>query len=296
MPADRAAIEAEVREKYPSVVWLMAIPEVWDRLVTAVTEGWTPEKLSTEIQQTTWWRTTQPAVRAWQQLVNTDPAAADARRADQLAMMSDLGSRLGVAVSPERFNSIVEDSLRYGWSQTQIVDALVSTLGGGPQSTIGGAQGAYGSSADQLRTIAQGQYLVDLSEPAYLDWSRQILSGSQTVEDFTRFARDQARARWPGLATSLDQGLTIRQAVAPYEAAITNILGVPQASIDFRQPRWGRALDSVAPGGERGAMPIWEWERMLRSDPSYGYQFTPGAKDQAAQLITFLGEKMGAVG
>lgn len=296
MAATREAIEAEVREKYPSVVWLIAIPEVWEKLVAAVAEGWTPEKLATEIQQTTWWRTTEPARRSWDQLVNTDPAAAQARRAEQRANLSDLGSRLGVAVDPERFNAIIEDSLRFGWSQTQIIDALVSNLPSGPQTTIGGARGAYGSTGDQLRTIAQGQYLVDLTDPAYLDWSRQILAGEATVDDFTRFAKDQAKARWPGLVTSIDQGLTVRQAVAPYEAAITNILGVAPASIDFRQPRWGRALDSVTPNGGRSAMAIWEWERLLRSDPSYGYQFTPGAADQAAQLATFLGEKMGSVG
>ena len=64
------------------------------------------------------------------------------------------------------------------------------------------------------------------------------------------------------------------------------------SDIDWLDPKWGVVLN-----GFGGSTPysLNEWQRMIRSDTKYGYQYTKAANEQAASFAEMLGTKFGAV-
>jgi hypothetical protein len=63
--------------------------------------------------------------------------------------------------------------------------------------------------------------------------------------------------------------------VQPYRDLAVSELGVAGDSIDFRDPKWLRAVSTNDPeSGQRRMMNQWEWQRTLRGDEAYGWSKT----------------------
>lgn len=136
-------------------------------------------------------------------------------------------------------------------------------------------------------------YMVDMSDDALSTYARQIASGEQDALAFQKELVEQAKGKFPSLAASLDQGMTTRQLWDPYAKMAADELEITQNGIDPNDPKWTRALQGSSPDGKPTKMTLYDWQRVLRTEETYGYDRTSAARQQAANLATQLQKTFG---
>lgn len=279
------------RETYGYLAYFLDDPEIGAFLHQAAEKGWSKEVMQGELFKTQWWQKQAETTRNWLVLQKTDPATAEWQIANKTQELTNRASVLGIGLTPDRARQIATDALRYGWTDTQLQTALASEINfAGLQ--VGGVRGLM-----QDLTQATTDYLVPISDPTLQSWTKQIIGGTQTEENFRTYLIDQAKSLFPYLANALDTGLSVRQYVDPYVQMAAKTLELNPADIDLTQAKWLAPLQRVDPQtGERGVMSLSDWDREMRMNPTYGYDRTQGARDQAAQIASDLSRMFGRVG
>lgn len=112
-----------------------------------------------------------------------------------------------------------------------------------------------------------------------------------TEDSIRQKAQMLAKAMYFNLSPMLDAGLTVDDIFDPYRKRASQVLELPEDSIGLDDVKFARAL-SDANGRQ---MTMGEWEGLLKSDPSYGYQFTSTANKDAGNIATALLSAFGKV-
>lgn len=150
--------------------------------------------------------------------------------------------------------------------------------------------------AAQFRDLAK-KYLVPLSDDTLSTWATKTLSGETLENGFLEYVKEQAKSRRPHLAKAIDEGFTVEQYYEPYREQAAQLLEISPTSIDLNDPKWARAIDGVDPQtGMAAPMPLYEWANVLRTDGTYGYDRTEGARSEAARLAERINQTFGRVG
>jgi len=288
-----ATIEEEVRRNYGYMAWALAVPELRSILVQAAQEGWDRNRLQGALSATDWWRATSNTVREWTQRKAEDPASAAQMLAQATLKLRVQAQRIGGGeIADARLSQIAEDSLRFGWDDTQTLAALTGELRYDPARPTSGDIGAI---AGKFATLAK-LYLVPIAPDVLYDKAKQVAAGSLDEAAFLQYVVDQARSLHPTIARSIDEQNTTRRYFDPYVGLAAHDLEIPADSIDLMDPKWSRAINTIdSATGERRAMGLSEWQTMFRSDPIYGYQYTAGGRQQSYQLADTIAQTFGKV-
>lgn len=279
------------RETYGYLSYFLDDPEIGSFLKQAAEKGWSKEVMQGELFKTQWWQKQSETTRNWLALSKTDPATAEFQISQRTADLSNKASVLGIGLTPDRARQIATDSLRYGWNDTQLQTALANEI------NFSGVQVGGIATLMQGLTQASGDYLIPISTPTLQSWTKQIIGGTQTEENFKAYLITQAKSLFPYLANALDTGMSVRQYVDPYVQMAAKTLELNPADIDLTQAKWLAPLQRVDPAtGQRGVMSLSDWDREMRMNPTYGYDRTQGARDQAASLSADLARMFGRVG
>lgn len=283
-------IEEQIRSKYGYLgTVLLDNPEIHKVLFDAISGGWDSAQVQGALMGTNYWKTTQASQRNWNTLLGTDPASANAQIAQQAADIAQTAGKLGVNIAPDRLQQMATDSLRLGWDATQLQQAIGNEF----HYTPGPQAGALGVAQGQLKQMA-GQYLVPLSDQTLGDWEGQIAKGGATADSFRDYILNQSKGMFPALAKQIDSGMTVQQLADPYRQIAAKDLGVTPDSIDFTDPKWGRALNQVNPQTNTPMMMTqYDWQKTIRSDPAYGFQNGPVGKQLASQMTVNLAQSLG---
>ena len=298
-----------------------------------VTPGITdPNQIQAIIQNTQWWQTTGSAARAFIQLEETDQASAQQQFTQQKAAISATFAQLGLNPTDMQLSTYAYASLMNGWSTQQLVqqigqsitvnqDGSFSVNGFEPTANAGkgtpmpawlayltqsgtapawtqqqGTQpqgGALLSSEQQLQNLSK-QYLVNMSPQVLGQWSEQIATGQSTQAGFQSYLQNTALGQYPWMAQGIQEGQTPLQLVNPYANMVSNELGVSPNEIDWTQPQWSKLLSQTDPKtGQVVQTPLWQATNELRSNPSYGWQNTPNARDAVYSMIQGLQQTLG---
>lgn len=267
--------------------WLAAFldhPEVGPMLRQAAEGRWSAEKLQAALYGTTWWRTTQASARLWMAEEQADPATAAGKVNAEVERVRKTFLDMGVTVAEDRIASLARNSLMFGWSDDQLLDAMWAESQHNP--TIA-AQLTKGSFAEQVRRGAS-DYAVPVSESAVEKWSTQLAFGQATPEQFQSWLSQAAAANYPHFADDIGRGFTVRQLADPYLQLAANTLGVDSDSLSFSDPMWNAAINATGSDGKRRAMTLAEWGDYIRTDPRYGYEYTEEAQGKAFEVVNRL--------
>jgi hypothetical protein len=279
------------RETYGYLSYFLDDPEIGSFLKSAAEKGWSKEVMQGELFKTQWWQKQSETTRNWLALSKTDPATAEFQITQRTADLTNKASVLGIGLTPDRARQIATDSLRYGWNDTQLQTALANEI------NFAGVQVGGIATLMQGLTEASKDYLIPISTPTLQSWTKQIIGGTQTEENFKAYLVTQAKSLFPYLANALDTGMSVRQYVDPYVQMAAKTLELNPADIDLTQAKWLAPLQRVDPAtGQRGVMSLSDWDREMRMNPTYGYDRTQGARDQAASLSADLARMFGRVG
>jgi hypothetical protein len=271
-------------------------PEVKKVIDLSVKEGWYNDevKLTSRLQNTNWFRTTESATRQFNIKKSTDPATleADINKGIEDTRALSLKSGSGVVLADGTLRMLTENKIKFGWSDQQLLNAIgseaIATAQGGAQGVAALRQGTV---AAGLRASADDY--AQKVDPAMLDmWTQEILKGSKTETQFTDLMKLQASQQYRSLAPQIEKDQTVKEAVTMYSNAAQNVLGIDPSTIDWTQDKWGKALNYQDPKtNEYRTMDSSEWNRHLRSLPEW--KKTDGAKNAYRNLALTLASGFG---
>ena len=250
-------------------------PDVHKVIDQSVKEGWYNDetKLTSRLQNTNWFRTTESATRQYNIKRSTDPATLDAdinREVENTRALS-LKINSGVVLADGTLRSLAENKIKYGWTDQQLSNAIGSesvatATSGGPQGMSSLRQGTI---ATGLKVVAD-DYSQKVDQGTFDMWTSEILKGTKTKDQFTDQMKMQASQQYRSLAPQIDKGQTVKTAVTMYANATQNILGIDPSTIDWTQDKWNSALNYKDPKtNEYRTMDAFEWNKHLRAQPEW---------------------------
>jgi hypothetical protein len=279
-------------KKYPAFAPLIKNPEIAKILIEGSVPGapWSAQQFQNALAGTDWHRTTSAPARSWQILQLTQPAEAARQSAATAVQIHQLAATEGIVLSPEDLSNLTNLALSQSYNAAQIQQAVGEQA---QRKTL--HAGTIQSTATQLGATAS-DYGVPVSDQTRFQWAQKIAEGTATLDGFSAWSQDQAKALYPTLAPHIDQGMTVRQLASPYMqiAAQTGVLDNPDA-VDLSSPKWSQALQSrdAKTGEVVGPMSLSAWQQHLMTDPSFGYDHTSQARDAANSLVQQLGHAFG---
>jgi hypothetical protein len=289
---DSAEVERLIREQFGYLAWAIDDEELGAILRQAVEEGWTPQTLQGALFSTKWWQSHSQSMRSWAALVGQDPAEAGRQIQSQAVTVRQQASQLGLNLSSGRAGQISETALRLGWSQNELMRALVAEVKYKPD----GVGGLVGAMMKEVKAIS-ADYLIPMADKTAFRWARRIVAGDDTPQGFGAYISNMAKGRFPHLADVIDRGISPGQYFAPYQSMAAQLLEISPGEVDFySDSRFSSVLDPVGGGDgreERRAMTMSEYARQIRNLEDW--QFTDQANHQASELGQKILETFGAV-
>lgn len=230
-------------------------------------------KMTAKLQNTTWFRTTQQSARQFAIQQSTDPATSEAKITATVEDMRANAMAQGFTLNDITLRKLATDSLKFGWSDQQKLNALGSEQVA--QAQLGGAQGMadlrQSATARNLRAKA-ATYFQKPSEEMIGTWTQQILTGQKSEVQFDELMRSSARTQFRSLQPALDRGEDVDTAMYAYKQQAVATLGsaIDASQIDWTQDKWNKALNFRDPKtNEYRQMDLWEWNKYLRSLPEW---------------------------
>jgi hypothetical protein len=271
------ALQAYITQTYGYIgAYLLQQPELLPILVAAGLENWDQSQFDGAVSQTQWYQTTSQAQRNFQEIQATDPGQA----ATQISQMQDtiLGEAqsLGVTIPQDQLKNIAQMAVTYGWSSDDIQQALRA---GGAYSQPSTSFGASATFADQAQQLA-GEYNINLSPSQLQNYVQQSVAGTLTADGLQQQFAQQAEQQNPWMASSIAKGVTPSQYLSSYASAAASTLGIDPSDVNWSDPKWNSALLQTV-NGQQSPVSVGVFQQNLMKNPTFGYQYTQGARDQA---------------
>lgn len=271
-----------------AAAFLNAHKDVARKVALAVKHGWTPDRLSAEIKDTPWWRKRTEAQRKWDIISAENPK--EARRLVDLKteQIKQMASTMGVTLSDNQAFKMAGHAASRGSTDPEVQSMLAGMWS---LDAEGEDVGQAGTTVDQLRDLAH-DYGVVLDPGTLQKQVQQVLSGDQTSQGLVDLYREQAKTLYAPISDWLEKNpsMTVKDYLAPYMQAAARELGTPPDQMDLTDPKWTKVIygaDGTTP------MNLDQWTKTIRSDASYGWDKTMGAKSQALQLAAELRNAFG---
>lgn len=233
-------LEDYIRSNYGYMSGFLNIPEVRDVLFSAAREGWSADRLKGALSRTGWWQTTAEQTRLWEQLRSEDPAEAQRRVDLAMGSISDKAKSYGITLTQEQLATMAGDSARFGWTEDEVIDALMRNVRWGAGGNV--QAGQLTASIDQMRALG-GQYLMKLSDQTAQNYATRVARGEMTQEGVTSILKQQAKARFGYMADLIDQGVTVEDYFSPIRDVVASTLELGADQIDLTDPKWLRLIE-----------------------------------------------------
>jgi hypothetical protein len=249
----------------------------------AVKQGWSSDVFTAHLKNTNWWRTTSDTQRQYFDLRFGDPATFNQKwgsfafQANQAAVAAGLGSLLGKGSAYGHMDSTLQDAtyklFALGWSTDRLQDYLAAKA----KIHNGIMLGAAGDAFDKLHALAWENGL-QLSSAWYQKNAVAVASGTSTIGDQERNIRRTAAARYKPFATQILAGQNVMDLASPYIKTVSNLLEIPDSSVDLRNKYVAKAMTSMSQDG-KSPYALWQLEDDVRQDPLW--RKTKNAQDSA---------------
>ena len=130
-------------------------------------------------------------------------------------------------------------------------------------------------------------FLTPISDESVID----TLIGGRSSDDIMRTSRELAKAKYPHLASAIDAGVTLEDITYGYKRDAAELLEVDANTIDMSAGGYSAALGST----KDPMMSTSEWTSYIKGTPSFGWQYTKQANDQATDIGLSLARAFGKV-
>lgn len=222
--------------------WSMANPGqhdfIWSTVWTATITGWSSDKLYDEFQK-----------RGIVAPKSLDQGGGGGRGggggggggiskeqqyANAAAAIRDEADAMGLIVDDAGVAGIAQQAVDGSWSGDVVTDVLVGLIANDWSNVRGGQLSGY---VNQVRQLAAAQLLA-ISDATAREYARRIQSRQLTVDGVTSIMREQAKLNYSWAAPTIDQGIGMRDFLAPTRDMIASELELGGDQVDMMDPRW----------------------------------------------------------
>lgn len=290
-----AAKAAAAKPKYSDYGYvkgfLDAHKDVKAKVDLAIKQGWTPQRLEGEIKNTNWWKTRNETQRKYDLISKEQPAVAAKQVSDAQKTIMQQAEAMGVTLDATTAKNLALQAVRDGKSQQEVTVFLANTVKLPPPAAPGQPQaverGQAGVVATEIRDMASA-YGVNVKDADLLKMTQKVLGGSADVQAYEDTFRESAKALYAPIADILDKGTTLRQFVDPYLNIASQQLGISAEMMNLADTKWTGMIQ------QGKVLSADEWTKTLRTDPTYEWNKTEGAKREAMGLVSALGAMFGS--
>ena len=178
-------------------------------------------------------------------------------------------SRLAIAGIADVSNETLETAYLSGWTDKQLdLNALGKVTKDLTGDTLGTTQ--------DLKKYADS-YGMSYNAMTYDIWSKALFAGTTSIEDMRNKIRQDSASAFPVFADQINAGKSLDSLASAYKSSIANILEKDADTISWTDPNLRKALQNVDKDGKSILMPIWQFEKNLRSTTEWEY--TNNARD-----------------
>jgi hypothetical protein len=294
-------IDAYARQNYGYLAAYLSDPEIGPILNQAAREDWDEGRLRGALANTSWWKNTANTARVWDAEWNMDRATSEAKVQTQLESIRRQAALMGLSItgridlggfgSYDRDYWLAVTSLREGWSPERLAQAIFNEGGFNANQDYG--EGQIGAQADQVKRIAAA-YMLPVSEQTANDYARKVILGELSLDGVEAMFRDQAKGRYPGMASVIDQGVRPEQYFDTYKQQIGQLLEIDPDSVNLLNGKWAPIVETVGQDGVKRPMTLSEAADYIRSQPEYDK--TDNAMQEASRVGELLGKTFGRIG
>ena len=272
------AWETKFREKFPAQSWLLDLdrtkyPDLFKLLNKAVIEEYTPELFAAQVDATDFYK--------------------ELSQSKQLKTIQSLVGTLGFEGTD--FLKFVSDSINFGYQgdilKQKVYEQVFKKDDAGNYINPTALERTK-KSADYISTqnIAKAFFNTN---PADSDIEK-VLTGQMLTADYERQQREFAKTRYGHLSNLLDQGMTLESIASAYKTTAARLLELNPNAIDMSTGAFEQAV-TFGEEGKKRLMTNSEWEKLLRTDPQYGWEKTNNAKDEARALSANIAQAFGRI-
>jgi len=276
-----ANLRQELAAEYGwSLAFLNHHPELKRLFNQAVQHTWTPERFVAELRDTRWFQHNSASVRQFMVNRATDPASwqADLNKTEA-HIKNTWGSLFGVHLDGKLAQKWAVRAMKFGWSEEQINDHLVSTMNFRKLLRNDTMGGTAAQTVNQMRALAN-DYGVDPSNKWFAGQTEAVLKGNETMDGVLNSLKERAKNRYDAFADQLDSGKTMADIADPYMQSYARLLeqspGRVKISDNLIQKALTRRVD-----GKSHPLSVADFEDLVRKDPRWMH--TQQANDQFEQ-------------
>jgi hypothetical protein len=248
------------------------------------------ERIQQEIRGTNYWQTTISATKNFDQLVDADKQNLITQTKSRIAnTYGDLG------LTEDTLNQVATTVARTGLTGLGEKQAVYNATFKATSNQAQTGRALSGADADRIRKIGRA-YNFKVSD----DQVQSILTGVPeagtgqvlTEEGLRQRLQKFARGAMPQLADQIDAGLSLEDIGGNYRRYAADLLERSEDEIDMFSGPYLKAFGSK----DGGQLSLSEWVTTVKSDPSFGWQFTKQANQQATDIALSLARAFGKVG
>lgn len=172
----------------------------------------------------------------------------------------------GIKMSQTEFDRLIEKAYDLGMDDNQL-DQFLLTSG-----KITGFGGNVLGDTSALKNYASS-FGVDsyLNKSYWEQKQKDLFAGTTTIDDIQAEIRMKSASAFPAYAEQINNGVSVDSLASAYKGAISTILEVDPDSVTYNNPYLRRALQAVGSDGKPTVVPVWQFERDLRSTREWEY-------------------------
>jgi hypothetical protein len=290
------AYQQQIEKMYPSLAaYMKQYPELQQIFRDAVTSPTPPSAqiLNTKMRGTQFWQTLTDSSVEYD---TANDATRQQMTDGSLLKIQTLAQSSGVKIdiNEAKFKDLAVKSVREGWTDQMVSNALGGLLVEDDEDVIQLRQGLVGTKVNQTLDTWGYPTRGGSRQEFVNQWISKIATGAESTDTLQTYMKEQAKVWYPSFANEFEAGRTFKQVVDPYARIAASTLEKNQESIDWTDPLYSQALNQ---GPEKGNAPMSfaDWNKKLRTDASYGWNQTQQANDLAATIGRSLTRAFGKV-
>lgn len=291
------------------------LQEILDRILAMAAEGKTLTQvdIQREIENSSWFMgQVNSYIEAERERSKYSPELFDdlmnRKAEDIIEQYEDNGAVIDMATARKYAEQLFYGSGRNEAGELEFFDdewlgeQLAAAIDFSKTETINGIEmyDLEGMAAENAQTLYEYayDYGVDssMSNEAFNSWFqkslRGVMDGSLNETDIEQDMRDMALSRFPGLASQLQRGLTVREAADPYLKAVQDELELADVGLDDNLVQ--AILNNVDGDGNHKPVSLYDARLRARKDPRW--QRTYQAKQEYTDIASQIARDFGFLG
>jgi hypothetical protein len=248
------------------------------------------ERIQQEIRGTNYWQTTISATKNFDQLIDADKQNLITQTKSRIAnTYGDIG------LTEDTLSQVAATVARTGLTglgeKQAVYNAVFKT--GAPQIQAGRA--LSGVDADRIKQLGKAYNfnVTDSQVQSILTGTPEASTGLVLTEEGLRQRLQKyVKGAMPQIADQIDAGLTLEDIGGNYRRYAAQLLERSEDEIDMFSGPYLKAFGTK----ESGQLSLSDWISTVKTDPTFGWQYTKTANQQATDIGLTLARAFGKVG